>query len=350
VIAMSLSSISTAYLGAAMIPTINQAQAQLTQLETESTTGQYADLGLQLGGQAGYELSLKNQNNLMQTLTAANNIAVTNLSSAQTAIGTLISSGNASAQGLAAWTPGAAASGTLQTLGQNGLQQLVATANTSVGDEYIFGGINGSTAPLAGDYASTGSAAQTAIDSAFQSTFGFAPSSADAANISSTALQSFLGGPFADLFTGADGSSASSTNTSAEIAPGQSIQTSTNANAAGFQELAQGYAMLSAFGSASFSASTQQALATAATSLINSGVSSLTATSASLGAAQSQVTQANASMSSQMSILQTQIGNLDDVDAASIATQLNSLQTQIETAYQLTAQLQKLSLAQYLPT
>ena len=33
-----------------------------------------------------------------------------------------------------------------------------------------------------------------------------------------------------------------------------------------------------------------------------------------------------------------------------VATQLNSLQTQLQTAYQLTAQLQKLSLAQYLPT
>jgi flagellar biosynthesis activator protein FlaF len=55
-------------------------------------------------------------------------------------------------------------------------------------------------------------------------------------------------------------------------------------------------------------------------------------------------------MSSQMTILQTQAGNLDDVDANSVATQLNTLMTQIETAYQVTAPLQKLSLAQYLPT
>jgi flagellar hook-associated protein 3 FlgL len=79
------------------------------------------------------------------------------------------------------------------------------------------------------------------------------------------------------------------------------------------------------------------------------GMNSLTANQATLGVAQSQITQANASMSSQTNILQTQIGNLDEVDAASVATQLNSLTTQIETAYQLTAQLQKLSLAQYLP-
>ena len=53
-------------------------------------------------------------------------------------------------------------------------------------------------------------------------------------------------------------------------------------------------------------------------------------------------------MSNQLTILQTQIGNLDNVDSQKIATQLNSLQTQLQTAYQLTAQLQKMNLAQYL--
>lgn len=51
-----------------------------------------------------------------------------------------------------------------------------------------------------------------------------------------------------------------------------------------------------------------------------------------------------------MTIPQTQVGNLDYVDANSAATQLNTLTTQIETAYQITAKLQKLSLAQYLPS
>jgi hypothetical protein len=46
--------------------------------------------------------------------------------------------------------------------------------------------------------------------------------------------------------------------------------------------------------------------------------------------------QANTAMSSQMTILQTQVGNLDYVDANSVATQLNTLTTQIETAYQIT--------------
>jgi flagellar hook-associated protein 3 FlgL len=54
-------------------------------------------------------------------------------------------------------------------------------------------------------------------------------------------------------------------------------------------------------------------------------------------------------MSSQMTILQTQIGNLDNVNSSAVATQLTQLSTQLETAYQLTSQITKLSLAQYLP-
>ena len=69
---MSAAFVSTSYLGTAMLPTVARAQSSLTNLEVESSTGQYADLGLQLGGQSGYELSLKNENDLLQTLTSGN--------------------------------------------------------------------------------------------------------------------------------------------------------------------------------------------------------------------------------------------------------------------------------------
>jgi flagellar hook-associated protein 3 FlgL len=49
-----------------------------------------------------------------------------------------------------------------------------------------------------------------------------------------------------------------------------------------------------------------------------------------------------------MTILQTQIGALDNVNAYQTATQVSSLTTQIQTAYSLTAALQKLSLVDYL--
>jgi flagellar hook-associated protein 3 FlgL len=166
-------------------------------------------------------------------------------------------------------------------------------------------------------------------------------------------LQNFLNTTYASLFQGSswtsDWSAASSVNTSSDIAPGENIETSTNANQPGFQQLAEAYAMLTEFGGSSLSQSAQQTVSTTASSLISSALTSLTQTESVVGTAQSQITDANNSMSSQTTILQTQIGNLDDVNSYQVATQLNSLQTQIETSYELTAQLQQLSLSKYLP-
>ena len=48
-------------------------------------------------------------------------------------------------------------------------------------------------------------------------------------------------------------------------------------------------------------------------------------------------------MSVQMNVLSTQIGNLEDVNPYQASTQVTDLQTQIETAYELTSQLSQLS-------
>ena len=137
------------------------------------------------------------------------------------------------------WTPSGNSGASLQNMGQSALQSLIASANTTSGDQYVFGGINSAVAPMADYYSTPTSAAKTAIDQAFQTTFGVLPTDPAAANISASAMQSFLSGPFAALFQGAswsaDWSSASSVNTSAEIAPGQTVTTSTNANQPGFQ-------------------------------------------------------------------------------------------------------------------
>jgi flagellar hook-associated protein 3 FlgL len=77
-------------------------------------------------------------------------------------------------------------------------------------------------------------------------------------------------------------------------------------------------------------------------------VQDLTSIQANLGTTQQRITNANDQMTVQMNILTTQDGNLENVNPYETATRVTSLTTQIETAYQLTAQLQNLSLAKYL--
>ncbi len=98
--------VSSQYLASSLLLPVTQAQAALTTAMTEESTGQYADLGLQLGDQSGYELSLKEHVQQLQALTAGNSLVSTSLSTAQNALTAISSSAQATINDLVAWTPG----------------------------------------------------------------------------------------------------------------------------------------------------------------------------------------------------------------------------------------------------
>jgi flagellar hook-associated protein 3 FlgL len=345
-------SISTQYLWSSMQLSVARLQSQLATAQTESTTGQYADLGLQLGVQSGEEISLQNQNGVLQTLTSDNALVTARISTTTAALDSLRTGAQNALASLAEWVPETGQGSTLQTLGANGLQSLVSTANASVGGQYVFAGINSAVAPLT-NYFDPPAAAQTAIQGAFAAYLGGLSPPATAQTVTAAQMQTFLASPaFTSQFQGAawsaNWSSASSTNISSDISPTETIDTSTNANQPAFQQLAQAYAMLNEFTGASVNSSAMQSVVNQASSLISGALGSLTSTEATLGSAQQRVTDANDNMSAQMTILQTQIDNLDNVNAYQTASQVSSLTTQIQTAYSLTAQLQQLSLVKYL--
>ena len=350
---MSANFVSSQYLANSLVLPVTQAQSALATAMTEESTGQYANVGLQLGDRSGYELSLKEQVQELQALAAGNGLVATNLATAQNALSSIATDAASTLKSLTAWTPSANSGAALQTAGQSALQGLISSANATSGDQYVFGGINTAAAPMSDYFSMPASAAKTSVDQAFQTAFGVLPTDPAAAGISASQIQSFLSGPFAALFSGTSWtsvwSSASSANTTAEIAPGETMTTSTNANGSAFQQLAQAYTMLSEFGGSELSPSAQQAVASAASTLIAAGQDSLTNTQATLGTAQGAVTDANSAMSSRLTLLEKQANALDNVDQNAVAAQIASLTSQIQMAYELTARLQQLNLAQYLP-
>jgi flagellar hook-associated protein 3 FlgL len=349
---MASNFVSSQYLSNALVGPVNQAQSALATATLEMSSGEYENLGQHLGYQSGYELSLKGEVATISSLTASNAILSTGLSTAQNALSTISSDAASAIKNVTSWSSGANTGATLQTIGQSALQSLTAAANATAGSVYVFGGINSSEAPLA-ESSTADSPAQAAVLNAFQSTFGVLPTDAAASSISASDMQTFLSGTFASLFSGATWtstwSSASSENTTAQIAPGQTVTTSANANDPSFQQLAQAYTMLATFGGSALSASAQQAVASAASGIIAQGQSSLVNLQATLGESQSAISEANSTMSAQSTLLQTQIGSLDSVDQNAIAAQITSLQTQIQMSYELTSKLSSLSLANYLP-
>lgn len=326
-------------------------QSNLAQAQQEVATGNYADVGLALGAQAGQDINLRNQEALLQTFTSTNNLAATNLSTTQNVLSGLQTTAQNMLTALVGGTDQNATASSLQQQAQSALASLIAGLNTTENGNYIFAGTNTGTAPIT-DYNATGSPNQAAVNSAFSSFFGFSQSSPSVSSISASQMQSFLTNQFAPLFQGtnwsSDWSSASNTTTTSEISPSMTVSTSVSANNSAFQDLAQAYTMLSSLGTQNLSSSALQTVETNAENLLNAGISGLTSVQAGVGVTQSDITTANNQMSVELNVLSTQVGNLENVNPYEASTEVTNLQTQIETSYTLTSQLSQLSLVKYL--
>lgn len=352
---MNVNSISTSTLSTTLQGAVGKIQTELTKVATENSTGQIADIGLTYGQQTGQNIALHNQMADLTALTSANAVAASQLDGAANALTSL--------QGLAqtmnttlvqnATTASSSVAATaLQQQAAGALQSYAELMNTAVGGVYVFGGLNSGAAPIA-QYAQTpASAAQTSAQNAFQSFFGFSTASSQVATITATQMQSFLSGPFAALFSGAswssDWSSASSTAISSRIDANQTVTTSVSANQSAFQDMAQGLTMISEFGGLALSGGAYAALVAAAQTAMNSSDNGLTSVGAAVGTMQNQIKQANSAIELQQNVLTAQINTREQVNAYDVASRVSQLSTQLQAAYSLTAQIQKLSLVNYL--
>jgi flagellar hook-associated protein 3 FlgL len=238
------------------------------------------------------------------------------------------------------------------TEAKTALTTLISTLNVSDGASHVFAGINSDTAPITDFFGSGTPANKKAVDDAFLANFGFSQSDPRVSTITPDQMKSFLQGPMAALYSQANWaqnwSTASDEAVQSRISVSRTTATSITANESAFRDLASGYSMLSAVGLESLSPAAYQAAIETATKYIQSGVSKVTQLQAGVGSMQSALASASQTMSAQKDLLNTQIGALENVDPTEAAARVNSLMTQIETAYSLTAQLRNLSLAKYL--
>jgi len=333
---------------------VAQLQSQLSIAQQEVASGQYADLGLQLGGQTGQTLSLTQTSNQIQTLTDTNQIASTRLSATSSALDSIISTAQNFSNTLLSTAFPSTIPATMQAAASSGLQALIGTLNTAVGGQYIFGGTNTAEQPINAYSDTPPSASKTAVDTAFSSTFGMSQSDPNVSSINGSAMQSFLDNGFSALFTGSNWSSnwssASSQALTSQISPSQQTTTSVSANQPAIQQLAQAYTMVSELAGQNLSADASQTVFTAATKLVNQALTGLTNIQSDVGVSQSDITDANNQMSVQKNLIDENIGSLENVDSYSLSTTVTTLQTQLESSYELTASLKNMSLVTYLAT
>ncbi len=348
---MKTTFVSTVAVATSLRQSILKTQGDLVGAQKEATTGRFADIGLSLGGHTGRTVSFRQEHARLNAVVDSNALTSGRLDSTQAALGDIQTVAKDFLGALIALPEGAIGATVLQEQAEAGLTALIQGLNASMGGKHLFGGINSDPAPITDYFATPAPANKQAVDSAFATAFGIGQDDPGVAAISATDMQTFLDGPFQALFDDpqwADWSAASSQNMQSRITPTEVVETSVNANEQAMRKLAMAYTMVADLGTAGLNEGTLRVLTEKATQLMAEGINEVTALQARLGGVQGRIAQVNDRMSMQLDILSRQVTDLEAVDPYEAASRVNTLMTQLETGYALTARMQRLSILDYL--
>lgn len=327
-------------------------QDRLRVAQQEVASGRLADVGETLGGRTAETVSLRQQFSRLTTLIETNSLAETRLDSAQSALNDIRTVGEDFVNAVITAKTAQGGPGVAQQTAQSSLVSLIQGLNTSVAGEYLFAGINTSEKPVADYYSDPASAASLAVEAAFVGAFGTTQSDPSNDNITPAAMETFLDTTFAGLFDPpgwtADWSTASDQNIVSRISQSGEVTTSANANESPFRKLAQAYTMVADLGVETLNDGTFDLIADKAVTLASEALQELTAVQSRLGSAADETAAAKDRMRAQRDVLTTQINNLENVDPFEASTRVTTLLTQLETAYALTARVQRLTILNYL--
>lgn len=349
---MKTTFISTSAISEATRLSLLKMQSKLAEAQKEVTTGRLADVGKSLGYRAGQTVSLRQEHTRLTSMIDTNSGVTTRLDMTQASLKTLMESAQKFIEQLIGSRDADTGPSTIQSYGKGGLVAAVNVLNTSFNGSFLFSGINSDVKPVDGYFQQPPGANQQAVADDFLATFGMTQADTALDTVTPASMQTFLDGAFADLFDtpqwAANWSAASDQNIRSRISTYELVDTSTNANEAGIRKLMSAYTMVSDLGVENLSKETFQTVIDAAISTVGSAIQDLSRIQGDLGVVQERVTKANEKMSIQMDLIATHIGALEGVDPYEASTRLSTLTTQIETAYALTARIQRLSLLNYL--
>jgi flagellar hook-associated protein 3 FlgL len=349
---MKTSNISNLGMQNALRTTIVQSQQELIVKQKEVTTGTYADVGNALGAGASRSLNLTRDVDRLDTILKSNAIVTQRLSSSQQSL-TNISDNVQNALNSMIALSGSSEHTQLSVVRDSieaSFSSFTSTVNTSVNGEYVFSGTNTDVKPLK-PYSST-SDAKTAFDAAFLAKFGFAQTDAQAANITASDMQDFLTNDVKPMFDdanwAANWSDASDTNMTSRINTNEVVETSTNANIQGFRDFAYGSMIAMELLDSPINADARAVVSSDVIANYGKAVTGIDGVRAQLGLPEQRVTISNESLEGQMKIVKTNLNNLQGVDPYEASTRINVLLQQVETSYNITARIQKLSLVNFL--
>jgi len=353
---MKLSSISSSAIQNAMRLTITQSQNEMTQASLEATTGVYADMGVSLGGNISQSIDMTRDVSRLDSITASNSTAAARMTATQLGLTDMTGNSQTFLDQLVALQGNQDGSSIAltQTTAATTVSSFVADANQMLNGQYIFAGTNTDVQPVTDQTTAMTTAIQSSLTDymAAQS-----PPVTSAADLTGDQMTDFITTNVEPMFlddTSAtpnwtSWSSASDQNMTSRINNSEVVETSTNSNQSGMRYMAMAATVANALmGTTDLSKSALDAVTTSAISYARQGIDGMNAQAAQVGLSQARVTKANDAISAQKDIINNRIVDLQGVDPYEASTKVNSLETQLETAYTIVSKIQQLSLVNYL--
>ncbi len=335
-------------------------QSQLNTLTSEVSSGMLANPAASMGADAAslYRLQADaNEQNTLQTTTTAAGDRLSAIQDALTSMSTAVQSIATATINSASATPEGQTAIAQQATST--MSQVLNLLNTQYDGSSVFGGDATTGLPMVSADASGGP--QDTVNAVLN-----AAVTAKGGPLSSSDIDNLINGPngLASVFNNTNTNPAQNYNdafytgatdgqpTTVLIGLNQTLQYNTSANQPAFTDLLKGLSMLSMLSapSSQLDSTAKSALLQQAGTVINQAQAELTTQQGQLGVVQSQLQQVATTQQAAYNATTQQIATMEQADPATDATQLSTLQTQLQASYEVTAQISQLSLVHYLPT
>jgi flagellar hook-associated protein 3 FlgL len=327
-------------------------QKRLADAQVELSTGRLANIGTTLGVRTSLSIDLRTATDRNSLQLDLNGLASNELQATQNGLSSLIDL----AHNFSAILIGARNALNGQQIVKDAAKSAIASLqnvlNSTHDGKALFAGINTSTPPLSDYLNNTPTTAKSAVDSVFLAEFGTTQNGSAVSTITSTQMDTFLNGNFANLFNqanwSANWSAANSQNQTIRINDNFRVEASASANDPAFRNLTMALTMAFDLGSGSLNQVAFERLVDKATTVASSAASDLGNVSSKLGITQKLLSEENTRLTERSNILNQELGQLEGVDQYEVSTRINTLTTQLEASYSITARINKLSLLNYL--
>ena len=335
---MSTSSVSLLGQTTAQSERLADLRKQMDNLSREVTTGQVSDTYSGLGTQAGPLMNLNSQQPLLQSYLSNISSVSNTMTLMNNALSQITDVGNQLVTAIQTQLQNSPTNlQNVQQIARQGLQTVQDMINQNNNGQYLFAGSDNSSPPFVDN-------------STLNSNFTNQINSWLATGDTTTLLNNING--FSATNLGLSQGLAASGNLTTQIGDNQTVDYTIKADNAGFQNIIRALTLVA---NAPFPSGTDTATATDYQNVMNSalvtaqqGVTQVNTTSATLAGKFAQVNAAKDNNTTDLQLVQNRIATLTGADTTTAIAEMQALQTQLTSSYQVTNLVSHLSLVNFL--